>query len=61
MVEKSTSATESSSKGDSSRTEESLGKEVYVQDPVLKQTFSLDDARKLSSPTDKILCTLADN
>ena len=36
------------------------GEDIYADSTVVN-SFTLDDARKLDKPTDKILCTLADN
>ena len=38
----------------------SSGENVYADSTVVN-SFTLEDARKLDKPTDKILCTLADN
>ena len=39
---------------------EKTGEDVYADSNVVN-TFTLEDARYLKKPTDKILCTLADN
>ena len=53
MVEESTGATSTSETG-------STNDQVYASGNVV-QDFTLADARELKKPTEKILCTLADN